>query len=551
MVGITKMLLSNIKANPGIGLKRLKYIVLHYTGNYNVGADAVANREYFNTVREENTSAHYIVDDKQIVQCVEDHNIAYHVGAKQYTSLGKSIMAGDIYSPNYYTIGIEMCVNVDGDFEKMYRNTVKLVSLLLQKHKMTVENICRHFDITGKACPAFMLQDNDLKKFKNEVEKMSMKLVLKLNSKGSEVKELQSNLILLGYSVGVYGADGIFGNDTDRAVRQLQKDNKIGIDGIVGSQTYAVIGNLLNEKPPVVKPIKDVLKLNSVGESVKELQTKLNEIGYKLDVDGVFGGLTLDAVTSYQKANGLVTDGIVGEKTWEKLLSAVKPPIQIVNDYEAFKKDKYINVVKIRRDTIKKIDIVIAQNKNKLETLDNMYKRQLQKPIVMINGGLYFIDKITGEAKSLNLLFTDDITYAIGSYSKKGFLFYPDGNMSFGEFRYTKGVQMIGGSPTIIDNGKIVLDKGNMENSLIISRHPRTAIGMNDKYLFMLTIDGRRIGMPGMTINELSKYMLTELGCKYGIATDGGGSTKMIFDGKLFNSPIENRLLHNSLAVYI
>lgn len=68
------------------------------------------------------------------------------------------------------------------------------------------------------------------------------------------------------------------------------------------------------------------LKKGMKGEDVKSLQILLKGYGYKgsdkkvLAIDGSFGGNTDYAVRNYQKANGLVTDGIVGSKTWSKLL---------------------------------------------------------------------------------------------------------------------------------------------------------------------------------------------------------------------------------------
>lgn len=59
-----------------------------------------------------------------------------------------------------------------------------------------------------------------------------------------------------------------------------------------------------------------LLKVGSVGDAVKSLQTSLNNIGYKLDADGFFGPLTLNAVEDFQKSNGLVVDGIVGPNTY-------------------------------------------------------------------------------------------------------------------------------------------------------------------------------------------------------------------------------------------
>lgn len=55
------------------------------------------------------------------------------------------------------------------------------------------------------------------------------------------------------------------------------------------------------------------------GEVVKSLQEKLNGSGYGLDVDGVFGNKTYDAVLDYQKKNGLRVDGVVGDETWGHL----------------------------------------------------------------------------------------------------------------------------------------------------------------------------------------------------------------------------------------
>ena len=68
--------------------------------------------------------------------------------------------------------------------------------------------------------------------------------------------------------------------------------------------------------------VKRLLAFGSYGEDVKLVQTKLNENGYKLKVDGIFGKLTQAAVKSYQSKNGLKADGVVGPKTLGKLIPA-------------------------------------------------------------------------------------------------------------------------------------------------------------------------------------------------------------------------------------
>ncbi|SKA87892.1 Putative peptidoglycan binding domain-containing protein [Caloramator quimbayensis] len=61
-----------------------------------------------------------------------------------------------------------------------------------------------------------------------------------------------------------------------------------------------------------------LLALHSYGEDVKLLQTLLNQLGYKLKVDGIYGPKTLAAVKSFQIKKGLKADGVVGPKTFAK-----------------------------------------------------------------------------------------------------------------------------------------------------------------------------------------------------------------------------------------
>lgn len=62
------------------------------------------------------------------------------------------------------------------------------------------------------------------------------------------------------------------------------------------------------------------LREGDKGDYVKNLQLILNMKGYNLTPDGEFGKLTKASVMNFQRANGLVADGIVGPKTWEKVM---------------------------------------------------------------------------------------------------------------------------------------------------------------------------------------------------------------------------------------
>ena len=69
-----------------------------------------------------------------------------------------------------------------------------------------------------------------------------------------------------------------------------------------------------------------ILQTGSKGTKVKQLQQKLNELGYNCgNADGIFGKKTDAAVRNYQKANGLTVDGKVGNMTWSRLFPEPSP----------------------------------------------------------------------------------------------------------------------------------------------------------------------------------------------------------------------------------
>jgi hypothetical protein len=96
----------------------------------------------------------------------------------------------------------------------------------------------------------------------------------------------------------------------------------------------------------------------------------------------------------------------------------------------------------------------------------------------------------------------------------------------------------IGGGPVLIKDAKIQKFTGFQP------RHPRTAIGFNDKFFFLLAVDGRQMDLSiGMTLPELADLM-RKLGCTEAMNLDGGGSTTFWLDGRVMNSPSDGRERH-------
>ena len=164
MVQITKKL---IKYNHS-GVNNPKYTVIHETGNTDIGADAERHYRYFNG-GDRGASAHYFVDDKQIIQVVE-HNVQSWHNGKKYVSNPAVPQCN-----NSNSIGIEICVNQDGDYSKAVANAVELTKKLMKEFNIPADKVIRHYDSCGKQCPAKMLREPKLwSDFKKAIQGVQM-----------------------------------------------------------------------------------------------------------------------------------------------------------------------------------------------------------------------------------------------------------------------------------------------------------------------------------------------------------------------------------------
>ncbi len=102
--------------------------------------------------------------------------------------------------------------------------------------------------------------------------------------------------------------------------------------------------------------------------------------------------------------------------------------------------------------------------------------------------------------------------------------------------------QLVGGWPRLVrDGNNLISINDSLEGSLprfTNNRHPRTGIGFSEdsSTVYFITVDGRRQTSRGMTVLEFADLMITE-GIYQGLNLDGGGSTTMIVNNKVVNSP--------------
>lgn len=149
-----------------MGMKRnksnIKFIVIHYTGNPGEGANANAHYKYLQSATRYG-SAHYFVDDHEIIQVIGDSTTAWAVGDNQ--GYGRALNG----CTNENSISVEMCINSDGNFDKTYFNTVELFKEL--KRLYPSAKICRHYDVSRKKCPMFLVDNAKFQKFLEDVAK--------------------------------------------------------------------------------------------------------------------------------------------------------------------------------------------------------------------------------------------------------------------------------------------------------------------------------------------------------------------------------------------
>ncbi len=126
-----------------------RFIVVHDTGNVSVGADARAHFRYFDGGYR-GASAHYFVDDEGAVETVEVARSAWHCGDGR----------GRFGIYNYNSIGVELCVNSDGDWERTKANAMELIRFLMKFYNIPKSNVVRHYDASRKMCPRKMSANN-------------------------------------------------------------------------------------------------------------------------------------------------------------------------------------------------------------------------------------------------------------------------------------------------------------------------------------------------------------------------------------------------------
>ena len=153
----------NPYSRPGEKLGKVKNIFVHYTANPNTSA--ANNRSYFENLKdthETSASTHFVIGiEGEIIQCIPLREFAYTSNYR-----------------NIDTISIECChPDESGEFtQATYDSLVKLTAWLCDELKISRKHVIRHYDVTGKSCPKYFVDNEDAwTAFKEDVEAFGRK----------------------------------------------------------------------------------------------------------------------------------------------------------------------------------------------------------------------------------------------------------------------------------------------------------------------------------------------------------------------------------------
>lgn len=150
---------------------KIKYLILHYTAN-DGDTDESEARFFKNNIPK--ASAHYFVDDDSVTQSVPDNYVAWAVGGSKWNNC-KQTGGGSMYKviTNTNSISVEICDTVrDGTYnfsQKTKENVLSFCKVLMLKYGIDINHVYRHFDVTGKSCPAYFVDNAKWAEFKKEL----------------------------------------------------------------------------------------------------------------------------------------------------------------------------------------------------------------------------------------------------------------------------------------------------------------------------------------------------------------------------------------------
>lgn len=202
----------------------------------------------------------------------------------------------------------------------------------------------------------------------------------------------------------------------------------------------------------------------------------------------------------------------------------------------------YTTYIKTPKSKIEKMGLFYANGL----TVKQWYDKQLDKPTTACNASLF-----EWKGKDLLPIFSLKIASQtlIADSLYKGM--YIDGtDYGFSTIQKAKGQHFISGAPVIRENKTNQITQAWVDTlKTIAGKEPRTIVGWDSDSFYVMAIDGRRTGKLGASLVELDG-ICAQAGMDNALNFDGGGSTMVVHNGVVVNSPSEQRGVYCILAIW-
>lgn len=210
-----------------------------------------------------------------------------------------------------------------------------------------------------------------------------------------------------------------------------------------------------------------------------------------------------------------------------------------------FNSKQIISVIQLKKSKSNVYKLQITPSKDSLNKTSEISIEN--NAVAAINGGFFNVKK----GGSVTYLEKNNIVYGVTtasdtkksdlSYFLNAALIFTKKDKLYFEFAKTDSIYkkskkesaVLVAGPLLLQNKKII---PLFESNFSKNRHPRTLLCTNNKYSYLITIDGRSDTAYGMSLFEAQQFLIN-FGCSDAINLDGGGSTTMLMNHKIVNNP--------------
>ena len=194
-----------------------------------------------------------------------------------------------------------------------------------------------------------------------------------------------------------------------------------------------------------------------------------------------------------------------------------------------------VTVVELPKKEIKRVDFAIC--KQPKETLKAFYDRQTTRPDFLMNGGIFNLS----DGKTY-YNYRDEGKDVSGWHWYTAGMGVVDDELKYGHIGSEKWTDFVTAYPPLIENGKACSTAIAKELNY---KARRSVLAYDEENVYLIAVEGA--GMKFEAVQE----MLLDMGVTHAIGLDGGGSTKILQDGKSITSTVYNRAVDNVVAVYL